>query len=99
MNNILIPAVIQNDQTKEVLMMGYMNDESLARTKQTGWVWFWSRSKNRLWKKGETSGNALRVKCIFRDCDDDALLILVDPLGPTCHTGDISCFTKKEEYL
>lgn len=97
MKQLLIPAVIQNDQTGAVLMVGYMNDASFQKTKSTGWVWFWSRSKQRLWKKGETSGNRFRVKTIYRDCDDDAYLIRVDPLGPACHTGNVSCFYRKED--
>lgn len=97
MKNTLVPAIIQNDATKTVLMLGYMNDEALRRTKRTGWVWFWSRSKKKLWKKGETSGNALRVRSISRDCDADAFLVRVIPLGPTCHTGNASCFFRKEE--
>lgn len=96
MKTILIPAVIQNNRTGQVLMVGYMNDEALIRTKNTGWVWFWSRSKKRLWKKGESSGNCLRVTSIYRDCDDDAYLIRVSPVGPTCHSGNISCFYRKE---
>lgn len=96
MNNALIPVVIQNDQTRDVLMVGYMNKEALTQTKLTGVVWFWSRSKNRLWKKGETSKNVLRVIGIYRDCDNDAYLIRVDPIGPTCHTGNTSCFYRKE---
>lgn len=96
MNKQLTPAIIQNDQTNEVLMLGYMNSEALMRTMTTGWVWFWSRSKNRLWKKGETSRNFLRVISVQNDCDNDALLVRVKPMGPTCHTGSISCFTKKE---
>lgn len=96
MKTTLIPAVIQNNKTGEVLMVGYMNEEALTKTKQTGWVWFWSRSKNRLWKKGETSGNTLRVSSISKDCDDDAYLIRVDPKGATCHTGSVSCFYRRE---
>jgi len=97
MKPILTPAVIQNDQTGTVLMVGYMSAESYRKTRNTGWVWFWSRAKQQLWKKGETSGNALRVKSIYRDCDADAYLIRVDPLGPTCHTGNVSCFFTKED--
>lgn len=96
MNDNLIPAVIQNDKTGDVLMVGYMNTDALIKTKKTGYVWFWSRSKQRLWKKGETSGNMLRVKGIYRDCDDDAFLIRVDPTGPTCHTGNTTCFYRKD---
>lgn len=88
----LIPAIIQDTNTKEVLMLGYMSPKSLERTKQTGFVWFWSRSRNALWKKGETSGNILTVKNISIDCDCDTLLIRVQPSGPTCHTGTKTCF-------
>lgn len=88
----LTPAIIQNEKTNQVLMLAYMNEEALELTKKTGLVWFWSRSRKKLWKKGETSGNYLFVKKIFRDCDNDALLIQVNPLGPTCHTGAQSCF-------
>ncbi len=91
----LVPVIIQNDKTLQVLMLGYMNEEALAKTKSTGKVTFFSRSKNRLWTKGESSGNFLYVKDIQLDCDQDALLIKTDPVGPTCHTGTTSCF--KEE--
>ncbi len=90
----LTPAIIQDGKTGTVLMLGYMNDEALAKTKQTGVVWFWSRSKKRLWQKGETSGNTLSVVAIQADCDNDTLLISVNPAGPTCHTGSESCFSK-----
>lgn len=99
MKRRLTPAIIQNERTLEVLMLGYMDTEALLLTKKTGWVWFWSRSKQRLWKKGETSGNTLRVTSILRDCDSDALLVLAKPTGPTCHTGTISCFTNPEETV
>lgn len=88
----LIPAIIQNEKTNQVLMLGYMDEEALGLTIKTGWVWFWSRSRKKLWKKGETSGNVLKVIKILDDCDTDALLIQVTPFGPTCHTGSISCF-------
>lgn len=88
----LIPAVIQNEQNSQVLMLGYMNEEAYERTKTTGKVVFYSRSKKRLWMKGETSGNFLLVKQITADCDQDSLLIQVNPVGPTCHTGSTSCF-------
>lgn len=80
-------------------MLGYMDRDALARTKKTGWVWFWSRTRKKLWKKGETSGNMLRVKKIYRDCDNDTLLVRVEPLGPTCHTGSTSCFVRTEDAL
>jgi len=96
----LIPTIIQDANTLRILMLGYMNKEALRLTKETKLVTFFSRSKNRLWKKGETSGNVLHVKEIKTDCDNDALLIFADPKGATCHTGSISCFTsygKKEK--
>lgn len=88
----LVPAVVQDELTGQVLMLGYMNQEALDKTRQEGLVTFFSRSKNRLWTKGETSGNTLQVKSITRDCDADSLLIKVNPTGPTCHTGSTSCF-------
>jgi len=91
----LIPAIIQDEGTNTVLMLGYMNKESLKKTQQTKTVWFYSRSKKRLWQKGEISKNYLYVKIIKFDCDKDAILIKVKPAGPTCHTGDYSCFKEK----
>ena len=88
----LIPAVIQDVVTGEVLMLAYMNAESLARTLETGETWFWSRSRGELWHKGETSGNTQRVVSVSIDCDGDTLLIKVEPRGPACHTGKKSCF-------
>ncbi len=90
--NGLIPAVIQDNTTLQVLMVGFMNEEALAQTTKEGKVTFFSRSKNRLWTKGETSGNFLYVKEIKSDCDNDTLLIKVDPAGPVCHKGTNSCF-------
>ena len=92
----LVPAVIQDNLTAQVLMLGYMNLEALEKTRQEGIVTFFSRSKNRLWTKGETSGNTLKVVSITRDCDNDTLLIKVKPNGPTCHTGTTSCFGEEE---
>ena len=92
----LVPAVIQDNLTAQVLMLGYMNKEALEKTRQEGVVTFFSRSKNRLWTKGETSGNTLEVVSITRDCDNDTLLIKVKPNGPTCHTGTTSCFGEEE---
>lgn len=89
----LIPTIIQDATTKQVLMLGYSNTASLAKTRATGHVWFYSRSKGRLWEKGETSKNYLNVVTIVEDCDSDALLIMAQPQGPTCHTGAISCFS------
>ncbi len=88
----LIPAIIQNDATGGVLMLGYMSRESFEETLASGFVTFYSRSKKRLWKKGEESGNVLTLVTAVPDCDSDALLIRVDPKGPTCHTGSQSCF-------
>lgn len=95
MSKELIPAIIQHAQTSQVLMLGYMNDESLEKTKQEGRITFYSRSKQRLWTKGETSGNFLELVSIQEDCDKDALLIKALPKGPTCHTGTYSCFEDK----
>jgi len=92
----LVPVIIQDEQTLEVLMLGYMNQEAYDKTVAENVVTFFSRSKNRLWTKGETSGNYLHVKSIDIDCDNDTLLIKVDPVGPTCHTGSRSCF--KTDY-
>ncbi len=91
----LVPAIIQDFRTLRVLMLGYMNEEAFSKTQKEGRVTFFSRSKNRLWTKGETSGNFLVVKDIITDCDDDTILIKAEPQGPTCHTGSTSCF--KEE--
>ncbi len=91
----LVPAVVQHHQTHQVLMVGFMNEEAWAATLQKGLVTFWSRERKTLWTKGETSGNVLRVKRIWTDCDDDTLLIEVDPAGPVCHTGHQSCFFRE----
>lgn len=88
----LIPAIVQHHGTGEVLMLGYMNQEALDRTLESGQVWFWSRSRQELWHKGATSGNYLNLRSIIADCDQDALLVQVDPVGPVCHTGEPSCF-------
>lgn len=88
----LVPVIIQDENTLEVLMLGYMNEEAFEKTKAIGKVTFFSRSKNRLWTKGEESGNFLYVKNISLDCDADTLLIKADAVGPTCHTGSRSCF-------
>ena len=93
----LIPAIIQNADTGKVLMLGYINEESLKITLKTGKVCFYSRSRKKLWQKGETSGNYLNVRAILKDCDEDALLIKADPMGPTCHTGEESCFYRDLE--
>ena len=91
-SNGLVPVVIQDIQTLEVLMLGYMNEEAWTKTQNEGIVTFFSRTKNRLWTKGESSGNFLHVKETYLDCDQDTLLIKVAPVGPTCHTGNRSCF-------
>jgi len=88
----LIPAVIQDWKTGEVLMVAYMNADSLKRTVESGLTWFWSRSRQKFWQKGETSGNVQRVKDILYDCDQDTLLVKVEQAGPACHTGERSCF-------
>jgi phosphoribosyl-AMP cyclohydrolase / phosphoribosyl-ATP pyrophosphohydrolase len=95
----LIPAIVQDANTKQVLMMAYMNRESLAQTLESGETVFWSRSRNALWHKGDTSGNTQRVRDLYVDCDGDTLLILVDPAGPACHTGEVSCFYRKLEEI
>ncbi len=97
----LVPVVIQDQDTSNVLMLGYMNQEALNRTRESGRVTFFSRNKNRLWVKGETSGHFLNVVSITADCDEDTLLIRVNPLGPVCHTGTGTCFgeTNKGHFL
>jgi phosphoribosyl-AMP cyclohydrolase / phosphoribosyl-ATP pyrophosphohydrolase len=93
--NGLIPAVIQDVSTLQVLMVGYMNEEAYEKTRSEGKVTFFSRSKNRLWTKGETSGNWLHVESILSDCDTDSILIKARPAGPVCHTGSTSCFAEE----
>ena len=88
----LVPVIIQNAKTLQVLMLGYMNQEAYQQTKETGLVTFYSRSKQRIWVKGESSGNTIELVDIKLDCDNDTLLILANPKGPTCHTGTTSCF-------
>ncbi len=88
----LIPAIVQDFKTGEVLMLAYMNQESLRRTLESGETWFWSRSRQELWHKGKTSGNVQKVKEIRYDCDEDTLLVLVEQIGVACHTGKRSCF-------
>ena len=92
----LIPAIVQDAQTREVLTLAYMNLESLTRTIETGQTWFWSRSRNELWHKGETSGNTQDVVSLIPDCDNDAVVVLVNPAGPACHTGARSCFESQQ---
>ncbi|MDR1157870.1 MAG: bifunctional phosphoribosyl-AMP cyclohydrolase/phosphoribosyl-ATP diphosphatase HisIE [Oscillospiraceae bacterium] len=91
----LIPAVAQDAETRAVLMLGYVNREALTRTLSTGTAWFWSRSRQVLWNKGETSGHVLYVRAVWADCDEDTLLYLCDPVGPVCHTGAVSCFFRR----
>ncbi len=88
----LVPAIVQDRRTKDVLMLGFMNREMLARTLETGDAWFWSRRRRRPWHKGETSGNFIRVREVRRNCEDNSLLLLADPVGPVCHTGAQSCY-------
>jgi phosphoribosyl-ATP pyrophosphohydrolase/phosphoribosyl-AMP cyclohydrolase len=93
----LVPAIIQDKLTSKVLMLGFMNEEAFAKTQETGKVTFFSRTKNRLWTKGEESGNFLMVDKILNDCDKDTLLIKVTPVGPVCHTGSDTCWNEKNE--
>ena len=95
--NGLIPAIIQDNTTNVVLMLGFMNEEAVQKTEETGQVTFFSRTKNRLWTKGEESGNFLNVVSIAADCDNDTLLIKVNPVGPVCHTGDDTCWGEENE--
>lgn len=94
-NDNLVPVIIQDDRTLQVLMLGYMNEEAFSKTKEEGVVTFFSRSKNRLWTKGEESGNFLTVKSIHIDCDNDTILIKAIPTNTVCHTGSFSCFGEK----
>ncbi|MFH1560795.1 MAG: bifunctional phosphoribosyl-AMP cyclohydrolase/phosphoribosyl-ATP diphosphatase HisIE [Chloroflexota bacterium] len=98
----LVPAIVQDANTGQVLMLGYMNPGSIKRTLEGGQVWFYSRSREELWQKGETSGNYLDFKEAYVDCDGDTLLLKVEPTGPTCHTGNQSCFfqpvDREQEY-
>lgn len=88
----LIPAIAQDEDTGEVLMLGYMNEEALQRTLASGEVWFYSRSRQELWHKGATSGNRILVRSVWADCDGDTILVKAKPLGPVCHTGSRTCF-------
>ena len=92
----LVPCVVQDWQTGEVLTVAYMNEEALARTRETRETWFFSRSRGELWHKGETSGTVQRVRALRYDCDSDALLAIVEPAGPACHTGERTCFYRGE---
>ena len=93
--NGLVPAIVQDAESKQVLMMAYMNEESLRLTIEKGETWFWSRSRSELWHKGATSGNIQTVVEIRVDCDEDTLLVLVNSAGPACHTGEQSCFYRE----
>jgi len=97
--NGLIPAIIQDNETREVLMLGFMNKEAYDKTVKEKMVTFFSRTRQTLWTKGETSGNYLKVKEIIEDCDQDTLLILAEPSGPVCHTGSKTCFTLQDEIF
>ena len=88
----LIPAIVQDAETGDVLMVAYMNEEALRRTLTSGEVWFYSRSRQELWHKGETSGNRIMVRSVWRDCDGDTILVAAHPTGPVCHTGNETCF-------
>jgi phosphoribosyl-ATP pyrophosphohydrolase/phosphoribosyl-AMP cyclohydrolase len=92
----LVPCIVQDSRTGEVLTLAYMNDEALERTRATGEMWFWSRSRQELWHKGESSGNVQRLKALRYDCDEDAFVALVEPAGPACHTGERTCFYRGE---
>lgn len=93
----LVPAIVQDVRTREVLMLAFMNAEALAATQASGEATFWSRSRKVLWRKGETSGHTMHVAEIRYDCDEDTLLLLVEPAGPACHTGAVSCFFRALE--
>ena len=93
----LIPAIIQDDNTGQVLMLGYMNEESLRLTLETGRTWFYSRSRQKLWNKGETSGHFQNLRKISYDCDGDTILIIAEQIGAACHTGNFSCFYRDFE--
>jgi phosphoribosyl-AMP cyclohydrolase / phosphoribosyl-ATP pyrophosphohydrolase len=95
----LLPCIVQDARTGEVLTLAYVNEESLARTRASGEMWFWSRSRQELWHKGATSGNVMRVQALRYDCDADAWVALVEPAGPACHTGERSCFHRGDMAL
>jgi phosphoribosyl-ATP pyrophosphohydrolase/phosphoribosyl-AMP cyclohydrolase len=94
----LIPAIVQDISTQQVLMLGWMNAEALQLTMTSGYVTFWSRSRQELWRKGETSGNIMLTSAVYYDCDSDALLVQAAPSGPACHTGNTSCFYRPLEF-
>jgi phosphoribosyl-ATP pyrophosphohydrolase/phosphoribosyl-AMP cyclohydrolase len=91
-DNGLIPAIAQDADSGEVLMLGYMNEEAVRRTLSSGEMWFYSRSRQELWHKGATSGNRIKVRSIWKDCDSDTILVIGQPIGPVCHTGNKTCF-------
>jgi phosphoribosyl-ATP pyrophosphohydrolase/phosphoribosyl-AMP cyclohydrolase len=91
----LIPAIVQDADSQEVLMLAYMNEEALKRTMESGEAWFYSRSRQELWHKGATSGNIIKVVALWKDCDSDTILIIGKPTGPVCHTGNRTCFFEK----
>jgi len=93
----LIPAIVQDADTGEVLMLGYMDEEALRRTLSGDEVWFYSRSRQELWHKGETSGNRIKVRSVWKDCDSDTILVKAHPTGPVCHTGNKTCFFQQLE--
>lgn len=93
--NGLIPVIVQEAESKKLLMLAYANEEALEKTLSTGYAHYWSRSRNKLWMKGETSGNTQKIRNILADCDYDTLLYIVDQKGPACHTGNHTCFHKK----
>lgn len=97
--NGLIPAIVVDHSTDKILMLGFMNEEALRKTIELNKVTFFSRSKNRLWTKGETSGNFLLTKNIFSDCDDDSIIVYAEPQGPTCHSGNYSCFEIENDEI
>jgi len=94
----LKPVIVQDSSTKEVLMLAYANEEALKKSRETGYAWYWSRSRNKLWMKGETSGNTQKIVEIRDDCDSDALLYIVEQKGVACHTGQYSCFRKEKPF-
>lgn len=91
----LIPAIVQDDETDQVLMLGYMNKEALEKTLKGPDVWFYSRSRQEMWHKGATSGNYLKVRSVMKDCENNSLLVRAKPMGPTCHTGNTTCFYRE----
>jgi phosphoribosyl-AMP cyclohydrolase / phosphoribosyl-ATP pyrophosphohydrolase len=95
----LTPCIVQDARSGEVLTLAYMNDEAQRRTRESGELWFWSRSRQELWHKGETSGNVMRLRSLRYDCDEDTLLALVEPAGPACHTGERTCFYRGDMDL